>query len=94
MTSRLKKTQLSSLSTQGHKKPSDKSIEEQIYEMEIHPIEAERLRKTFLRICGVPPNNDQNPYSNNESNAEGRNSYLCPHSAPRTALTKRTSSPS
>ena len=68
MTSRLKKTQLSSLTQgAGHKKVNDKSIEEQIYEMEIHPIEAERLRKTFLRICGAPPNNDQNPYANQEN---------------------------
>lgn len=74
MTSRLKKTQLSSLTSQApHKKVSDKSIEEQIYEMEIHPIEAERLRKTFLRICGVPQKNEQNPYSNQENNSEARN---------------------
>lgn len=89
MTSRLKKTQLSSLTTQGHKKISDKSIEEQVYEMEIHPIEAERLHKTFLRICGVPANNDQNPYSNQENSAEGRNPYSISYSALKTNSTRK-----
>ena len=43
----------------------DKTLEEQAYEMEIHPIEAERLRKTFLRMCGAPVSNDQNKYEQN-----------------------------
>lgn len=50
MTSRLKQSNLTSLSTQ--KKTLEKSLEEQVYEMPIENIEAERLRKTFLRICG------------------------------------------
>jgi len=54
MTSRLKQSNLSSLTSQGKTKTMDKSLEEQVYEMEIHNIEAERLRKTFHRICGNP----------------------------------------
>jgi hypothetical protein len=50
MASRLKQSNLTSLSTQ--KKTLEKSLEEQVYEMPIENIEAERLRKTFLRICG------------------------------------------
>lgn len=65
MTSRLKKTNLTSLSSAGGKKVMDKTLEEQAYEMEIHPIEAERLRKTFLRMCGAPVSNDQNKYEQN-----------------------------
>lgn len=38
MASRIKKSQLSSLTTDGRKKIQDKSLEEQVYEMEIHNI--------------------------------------------------------
>jgi ribulose bisphosphate carboxylase small subunit len=50
MTSRLKQSNLTSLGAQ--KKAQEKSLEEQVYEMPIENIEAERLRKTFLRMCG------------------------------------------
>ena len=60
MSSRMKKSNLTSLTTGGgNKKVMDKSLEEQSYEMEIHPIEAERLRKTFLRMCGAPTGNEK-----------------------------------
>ena len=62
----MKKSNLTALGTTG-KKPLDKSLEEQAYEMEIHPIEAERLRKTFLRMCGAPVPNEQNKYEQNSS---------------------------
>lgn len=52
MTSRLKESKLTSLTSKNEKKNMDKSLQEQVYEMEIHNIEAERLRKTFHRICG------------------------------------------
>ena len=67
MTSRLKKTNLTSLTAGGSKKMMDKTLEEQAYEMEIHPIEAERLRKTFLRMCGASSSNEKNKYEQNES---------------------------
>ena len=54
--SNLKHSNLTSLST-TQKKTQDKSLEEQVYEMSIENIEAERLRKTFLRICGEKINN-------------------------------------
>lgn len=54
MTSRLKQSTLSSLNTTNRNKTLEKSLEEQVYEMEIHNIEAERLRRTFHRICGNP----------------------------------------
>jgi hypothetical protein len=38
MASRIKKSQLSSINTDGRKKIQDKSLEEQVYEMEIHNI--------------------------------------------------------
>lgn len=38
MTSRIKNSQLSSLGAENRKKAQDKSLEEQIYEMEIHNI--------------------------------------------------------
>ena len=67
MSSRMKKSNLTSLTNaSGNKKVMDRSLEEQAYEMEIHPIEAERLRKTFLRMCGAPVGNDKN-YEQNES---------------------------
>ena len=59
----MKKSNLTALGTTG-KKPLDKSLEEQAYEMEIHPIEAERLRKTFLRMCGTSTSNSQEKYKN------------------------------
>ena len=52
MTSRLKNSQLSSLTGDNRKKAQEKSLEEQVYEMEIQNIEGERLKKTFVRICG------------------------------------------
>lgn len=51
MTSRLKQSNLTSLSS-TQKKTQEKSLEEQVFEMPIENIEAERLRKTFLRMCG------------------------------------------
>jgi ribulose bisphosphate carboxylase small subunit len=51
MASRLKQSNLTALSS-TQKKTQEKSLEEQVYEMPIENIEAERLRKTFLRICG------------------------------------------
>lgn len=54
--SNLKHSNLTSLAT-TQKKTQDKSLEEQVYEMPIENIEAERLRKTFLRICGEKVNN-------------------------------------
>jgi ribulose bisphosphate carboxylase small subunit len=51
MASRLKQSNLTALSS-TQKKTQEKSLEEQVYEMPIESIEAERLRKTFLRICG------------------------------------------
>jgi len=51
MTSRLKQSNLTALSS-TQKKVQEKSLEEQVYEMPIENIEAERLRKTFLRMCG------------------------------------------
>lgn len=56
MTSNLKQSNLTSLSS-NQKKIQEKSLEEQVYEMPIENIEAERLRKTFLRICGDKVNN-------------------------------------
>ena len=56
MTSRLKHSTLTSISA-TQKKTQEKSLEEQVYEMPIENIEAERLRKTFLRICGDKVNN-------------------------------------
>ena len=49
--SRLKQSNLTALS-HAQKKTQERSLEEQVYEMPIENIEAERLRKTFLRICG------------------------------------------
>ena len=40
MSSRLKASTLSSLTSKNDKKNVDKSLEEQVYEMEIHNIEA------------------------------------------------------
>lgn len=40
MTSRLKQSTLTSLTSTGKNKNMDKSLEEQVYEMEIHNIEA------------------------------------------------------
>lgn len=60
--SRLKQSTLSSLTTTNRNKTLEKSLEEQVYEMEIHNIEAERLKRTFHRICGNPGF----PSSNNE----------------------------
>jgi hypothetical protein len=34
--------------------------------MAIENIEAERLRKTFLRICGETPASDKNNFSNDK----------------------------
>ncbi len=51
MTSRLKQSNLTALSS-TQKKTQEKSLEEQVFEMPIENIEAERLRKTFLRMCG------------------------------------------
>ena len=56
MASRLKQSNLTALSS-TQKKTLEKSLEEQVYEMGIENIEAERLRKTFLRICGEKVNN-------------------------------------
>lgn len=56
MASRLKQSNLTALSS-TQKKTLEKSLEEQVYEMPIENIEAERLRKTFLRICGEKVNN-------------------------------------
>ena len=56
MTSRLKHSALTSISS-TQKKAQEKSLEEQVYEMPIENIEAERLRKTFLRMCGDKVNN-------------------------------------
>lgn len=64
MSSRLKQSKLSSIATGANRKNLDKSLEEQVYEMEIHNIEAERLRKTFLRMCGAPVMIDAQKYSN------------------------------
>lgn len=58
MASRLKQSNLTSLST-AQKKTQEKSLEEQVYEMPIENIEAERLHKTFLRICGDKVNVSQ-----------------------------------
>ena len=55
MTSRLKHSNLTSIGT-AQKKAQEKSLEEQVYEMPIENIEAERLRKTFLRMCGDKAN--------------------------------------
>ena len=63
----MKKSNLTSLTAGGSKKVMDKTLEEQAYEMEIHPIQAERLRKTFQRLCGAPVSNDQNKYEQNDS---------------------------
>ena len=51
----------------------DKSLEEQVYEMEIHNIEAERLRKTFLRMCGAPTVSEQEKYKNEQEDSLNRN---------------------
>lgn len=51
MASKLKQSKLSSLST-TQKKTLEKSLEQQVYQMQIENIEAQRLRKTFLRMCG------------------------------------------
>lgn len=56
MASRLKHSNLTSISA-TQKKVQEKSLEEQVYEMAIENIEAERLRKTFLRMCGDKVNN-------------------------------------
>lgn len=50
MASRLKQSNLTSLSS-TQKKTQEKSLEEQVYEMAIENIEAERLKKTFVRMC-------------------------------------------
>lgn len=56
--SHLKQSNLTALSS-TQKKVQEKSLEEQVYEMSIENIEAERLRKTFLRICGDKANNSR-----------------------------------
>lgn len=76
MTSRLKQSNLTALSSQ--KKALEKSLEEQVYEMPIENIEAERLRKTFLRICGdkAKPN-----LSTDKESIYNKKPYLSPHAA-------------
>ena len=73
MASRMKQSKLSSISTAGNKKNLDKSLEEQVYEMEIHNIEAERLRKTFMRMCGAPVISDADKYKNDPEENLNRN---------------------
>lgn len=51
MASRLKQSNLTGISATKNKS-QEKSLEEQVYEMPIENIEAQRLRKTFLRMCG------------------------------------------
>lgn len=73
MASRLKNSKLNSISSSNNRKNLDKSLEEQVYEMEIHNIEAERLRKTFLRMCGAPVVSDADKYKNDLEDTSNRN---------------------
>ena len=72
MTSNLKQSNLTSLSS-NQKKIQEKSLEEQVYEMPIENIEAERLRKTFLRICGDKVNNAKS----GDKESFNKKPYLC-----------------
>lgn len=44
--------------------------------MEIHNIEAERLRKTFMRMCGAPVISDADKYKVNQEEDFNRNPYF------------------
>lgn len=72
MTSNLKQSNLTSLSS-NQKKIQEKSLEEQVYEMPIENIEAERLRKTFLRICGDKVNSAKS----GDKESFNKKPYLC-----------------
>jgi hypothetical protein len=76
MTSRLKQSNLTSL-TSTQKKVQEKSLEEQVYEMPIENIEAERLHKTFLRLCGDKVNVSQS----NEKDSFGKKALVFYYSA-------------
>ncbi len=71
--SRLKQSNLAALTT-TQKKTQERSLEEQVYEMPIENIEAERLRKTFHRICG-----DKVGSGSRLGDKEGRKAYISTH---------------
>ena len=77
MASRLKNSQLSSL-TSHRNKGQEKSLEEQVYEMEIENIEAERLKKTFQRICGASGsgNNEAERFNMNKEEPNSSQPYF------------------
>ena len=67
----------------------DKSLEEQVYEMEIHNIEAERLRKTFLRMCGSVTVSEQEKYKNEQEDTLNRNPYIFVWRRPKNYFDKK-----
>lgn len=95
MASRVKGSVIGSVTSQNNKKNLEKSLEEQVYSMEIHNIEAERLRKTFHRICGntsTSNNADRDPLRN-DRDEPNKSAYVLVYTnlVPKIALTKRMS---